>query len=854
MSEDAESKLARFIIADKHNPSRFVHTAYPWGKGELKDSKGPRIWQASVLNEIGEHLTNPATRYKPKLISIASGHGVGKLHPMTTVVPTPSGLREWGTLGIGDRVFGKNGEPTRIKAVRYYDNVPMYRITFDDRSYCDVSSGHLWNVKGRSERRHNWDQWRTVETIELARLGAKRSNGKSQARQWEIPIQEPAQFDEQPLKIHPYLMGLWLGDGTKEQPEYTKPYLEIAEKVRSFGYELTTQDHKAYRILHCAHLFKGGVFGFNSHDRYIPDEYKYNTVENRRALLEGLCDSDGEAHSSGSIGYSSTSLRLVEDVIWLARSLGGKAFLQDAIKQGWYPDADGNRVSCRDCYRATINLPFNPFTLQHRKERYKPSETRYLTRWIDSIEPLPSTGGMCIEVEAPDGLYLANDFIVTHNSSLISMIVHWGLSTFIDCRVIVTANTENQLRTKTWPEISKWFRLGLNSHWFDVSKTSVSAKAKGHEGNWRADAIPWSENNTEAFAGLHNQGKRIIIVFDEGSSISDEIYEVTEGALTDANTEIIWLVFGNPTINTGRFRACFGRFKHRWSTRQIDSRTVEGTNKELMAKWIEDYGEDSDFVRVRVKGEFPRAGTNQFIRSDLVDDARRRDPEPTLYDPIIIGVDVARFGDDETVFAIRRGRDASSIPWVHLRSLDTMVISNKLIELALQIRPDAIFVDGGGVGGGVIDYLRLRKLPIIEVQFGASPDGTQQTADGGIIYANKRAEMWGVMKSAMPGLSIPDDPDLAEQLTSIDYELKQIDGRDAILLESKKKMAARGLASPDRADALALTYALPVLPSDHSLVYKRRGQPNHLIDYNPLDKNYTSMAQQHQIEYDPFAR
>src|ERR1039458_1186404 len=88
--------------------------------------------------------------------------------------------------------------------------------------------------------------------------------------------------------------------------------------------------------------------------------------------------------------------------------------------------------------------------------------------------------------------------------------------------------------------------------------------------------------------------------------------------MTDENTEIIWLAFGNPTQNTGRFRECFGKFKHRWKTFQIDSRTVEGTNKEQINKWIDDYGEDSDFVRVRVRGEFPRAGSSQFIASDVV--------------------------------------------------------------------------------------------------------------------------------------------------------------------------------------------------------------------------------------------
>jgi hypothetical protein len=205
-------------------------------------------------------------------------------------------------------------------------------------------------------------------------------------------------------------------------------------------------------------------------------------------------------------------------------------------------------------------------------------------------------------------------------SALVGMVIGWAMSTCADAKVVLTANTFDQLRTKTWPEVSKWVNQSVTfqAGWFDTSATAITSTMPNHERVWRADAIPWSENNTEAFAGLHNKGKRIVLIFDEASAISDRVWEVAEGAMTDENTEIIWLAFGNPTKNTGRFRECFGRYKHRWKHFQIDSRTVEGTNKEQIQKWIEDYGEDSDFVRVRVRGEFPRAGSNQFIPSDAV--------------------------------------------------------------------------------------------------------------------------------------------------------------------------------------------------------------------------------------------
>ncbi len=225
-------------------------------------------------------------------------------------------------------------------------------------------------------------------------------------------------------------------------------------------------------------------------------------------------------------------------------------------------------------------------------------------------------------------------------TTVAAWVLHWALSTMPDARVVVTANTDGQLRTKTWPEVTKWHRLSINAHWFRATATAVYSVDPAHERLWRADAIPWSEENTEAFAGLHNKGRRVILIFDEASAIADKIWEVSEGALTDEDTEIVWLAFGNPTRNTGRFRECFGRFRHRWQTGHIDSREVEGTNKAQLEQWVTDYGEDSDFVRVRVKGVFPHAGSMQFIAADLVEAAvarKQADLPRVAGEPLVMG-------------------------------------------------------------------------------------------------------------------------------------------------------------------------------------------------------------------------
>ena len=398
-------------------------------------------------------------------------------------------------------------------------------------------------------------------------------------------------------------------------------------------------------------------------------------------------------------------------------------------------------------------------------------------------------------------------------SALAAWLAQWGLVTCAGSRVMLTANTGQQLSTKTWPELVKWHNRLVCRHWFTLGATAVRGLAPSLRDTWRLDRVTWPEHNTEAFAGLHNLGKRIVVLYDEASTISDRIWEVTEGALTDSGTEIVWIAFGNPTRSTGRFRDCFGRHRALWTTRQIDSRKVEGANTALAAQWAETCGEDSDFVRVRVKGQFPRTGSLQFIGEALVDEAMARELVPTPGRSVVLGVDVARFGDDRTVIQPRRGLDARSLPAVALRGLDAMQVAARVMDMAQAYRAEAVFVDEGGIGAGVVDRLQQLRCPgPIGVNFASRADGWSESLDGrGATFANKRAEMWGRMKEwlrscAIAGANSELGGDLKVELTGVEYGYNV---RDEIQLESKDSMKGRGLASPDLADALALTFAHP---------------------------------------------
>lgn len=391
-------------------------------------------------------------------------------------------------------------------------------------------------------------------------------------------------------------------------------------------------------------------------------------------------------------------------------------------------------------------------------------------------------------------------------SAITSWLVNWIMSTRPHCKGVVTANTVPQLESKTWAEIGKWTKRCLTGHWFEVTtgKGSMRIVHKDHPESWRCDAQTCREENSESFAGLHAANSTPFYIFDEASAVPDAIWEVAEGGLTDG--EPMWFVFGNPTRNTGRFFECFNKQRHRWLTRQIDSRTVQITNKAQIAEWVADYGEDSDFVRVRVRGVFPRASSLQFIPRDLVDGAMLRTPvnHAGRGRTAVVGVDVARFGDDQSVIRTRVGRDAATWPPLRYRELDTMQLAARVAEHVETLKKAGyrvvIFVDGGGVGGGVVDRLRQLNYDVVEVQFGAK-------ADDGRKYHNKRAEMWGRVKEWLPSGCLAKDEALATDLTSVEYSFRP---DDTILLESKESMKKRGLASPDDGDALAITFAYPV--------------------------------------------
>ena len=397
-------------------------------------------------------------------------------------------------------------------------------------------------------------------------------------------------------------------------------------------------------------------------------------------------------------------------------------------------------------------------------------------------------------------------------SALVSMINYWFQSTVLGGTGIITANTESQLKSRTWAELGKWHTLAINSHWFERSalslkpaewfESALKKQLKIDTGYYYTQAQLWSEENPDAFAGIHNQNG-VMVNFDEASGIPEQIFKVTEGFFTDPVLHRYWFLWSNPRRNTGAFFETFHKYRSYWRRRNLDSRTVEGTDKAILQEIVDKYGEDSDEARIEVKGEFPRQGDKQFISREIIENAVNRETQSDEHAALLMGVDPARYGDDSTVIRFRQGRNARIIEPIVMKGADNMAVANECARLIQKYNPDAVCIDAGN-GTGIIDRLREMKYKVYEVWFGSKSESQE--------WANKRTELWAKMRDWLGGSCIDNNQYLVDDLSGPQY--KFMGASDRIMLDSKEEMKNRGFASPDHADALACTFAVNVARHD----------------------------------------
>jgi len=393
----------------------------------------------------------------------------------------------------------------------------------------------------------------------------------------------------------------------------------------------------------------------------------------------------------------------------------------------------------------------------------------------------------------------------------------WAVIWFLCCRpnpkIVCTAPTQQQLQDVLWAEVAKWLEKAKIRRLLKWTKTKVYMI--GHEERWFATTR--TATRPENMQGFHED--YMLFIVDEASGVADPIMEAILGTLSGPENKL--LMCGNPTRTSGVFYDSHNRDRKRFKTHKVDSRDSARTSRENIQMLIDKYGAESDVVRVRVYGEFPKAESDAFIALELVEYAANATVRPAG-DTLHIGVDVARFGDDETVIAPRIGGKVFDLRTYHKQ--DTMVTAGWVIATAREmlqqythIRRVVIKVDDTGVGGGVTDRLnevihedRLYDWTVVPVNNSGKP-----TSDEEEHYENRGTETWATvrdllqesfsrhMRGEAPTIELPNDDRLIAQLSQRKYRMTS---RGKLALERKEDMKKRGLDSPDRADAVVLAF------------------------------------------------
>jgi len=364
-----------------------------------------------------EYIFNPMSNITT--VVLTGSIGWGKALPLATQVLTPTGWAEIGQLRVGDSVIGSQGIPVTVTGVFLQGPKDIYRCSFSDGATVECCEDHLWAVNSPSGRQHK-TQGRVLPLREIKR-GIKNKRGQ---RQHFIPVVCPVQFVKQDLPLDPYLLGALLGDGAmssgnchlssadKELLERVSSSLPIPVKLKhiaAYDYRLTCgQSGQRNNPVRTA-LRTLGLFGKTSLDKFVPAIYKFSSVEDRIDLLHGLMDTDGSVElANNKVEFCSSSRQLAEDVVWLVRSLGGIATF-----------CTNKSASKNLRYRVRLAMPngLNPFWLTRKAEAYKPRQKYPPSRAFNAVEFVGKKEAVCISVDAADGLFVTEDFIVTHNTT-----------------------------------------------------------------------------------------------------------------------------------------------------------------------------------------------------------------------------------------------------------------------------------------------------------------------------------------------------------------------------------------------------------------------------------------------------
>ena len=767
----------------------------PWEPGSPIDPKrqpGPELWQGKVLADVGRARTEGRRRF-----TVRAGHGVGKGLAVEEPVLTPHGWRPIGEVSVGDLVASVDGTWTPVVGVFPQGVRPRYRVTLDDGSSVVTDDQHLWLTTTRSERKHG-RPGRVRSTPEIAET-LTFANGPREGLNHCLPALAAVQHPRAAVPVDPYVLGVWLGDGSKSGRVATNA--SDVDIVAACGAGRVAVD-RGTATFSSPGLVAGlrvlGLHGLGSHERFVPRCYLHASVSQRVALLQGLLDTDGTVGRNNAVTFDTSSVALADGVAELVRSLGGVA--RRSGRQGRYR-GEAKRWS----YRVYVALPADiaPFRCARKAGAYRPAfgdrnRDRTLRRFVKSVERIEDGETVCIAVAHPSKLYVTRDHIVTHNTTIEAWLILWFVLFHRPVKAPVTANSQDQLRDVVWAEVAAWWRRLPEFLRAQIEVRAERVEVRARTDDCFAVARTARPEKPEALQGFHSDTLAFFI--EEASGIEDVIFEVASGALSSPDSWVF--MFANPTRISGYFYRSHHQNREQWRCYHVPCSHSSRVDPSYAAQIAAEYGEHSNVYRVRVLGEFPTTEDDAVISLDIVESAVGRHVADSDRSTVW-GLDVARFGDDSTALAKRRG-SALLEPVKEWRKLDLMQtvgrVAREYDETPVGDRPGSINVDVIGLGGGVVDRLRELGYPVRGINVGeAAPTDPAR-------YMRQRDELWFKARDWFVSMAVrlPKDDGLIAELVQPKYRLES---SGKIKVESKDEMKKRGFRSPNKADAFCLTFA-----------------------------------------------
>lgn len=781
-------------------------------------------------------------KYQDKItneILIGGGAGGGKAQPLDALLCTPFGFKTMGDVKVGDMLSHPSGCNTNVIAVHPQGKKHIYRFTFSDGATCEACAGHLWLVwfasKQSKQERKSENKGR-IRTMAWLHEYLKRIADKPRKTYPIIPVTQPVQFtrgkgrqQKHATKIHPYLLGVLIGDGSlKHRPEFTSADPEIPEYIRSLGYTVNQGTRGiCYGIVGQGRgrsnptweMIKDLGLNVGAAGKFVPHYFYTAPLEDRYALLQGLFDTDGYADSRGHLSFTSVSHQLALDVQYLVRSLGGKATITD--KQGGYRLPSGERKECLTAYTVYVQIA-NPQLLFHlERKRQRCADYKYnggfseVGRRMVAVEYVGEKEAQCITVDNPDGLYITNDFIVTHNSRMICEAIASSALRYPGSRWLLgrsVLKTLKQTTLLTLFEVLTAWKLNADEHYTYNQQDSTVTFFNRSVIYLKDLAYYPSDPNYDSLGSSEYTGGAI----DEANQVQAKAKEVVLSRirykLDDFGLVPKLLLSCNPAKN--------------WVYGDFFKPAREGTLPPYRA-FIPMLVTDNPYISPHYIASLKRL-KDPALRERLLNGNWEYDDDPNalfetdaLHDLFTNSIETDKQERYITCDAARLGRDKAVIMvWyglkvMHITTYDKSRLTQIEAEIArlcqvCQVSRSHVLVDEAGVGGGIIDHLPGIKGFI----GGSSPiQDTQREQDAQpgykVNYQNLRAQCFYLLADYVREHRLAISTASQDEQEAIIEELEQIKGRDVekdgkLKIVDKEEIKQNIGRSPDYADCLSM--------------------------------------------------